>query len=72
MEISARRRRKNTGIFVILFPKKMGILTKVVADEELYDEALKQAEALAQGPTKAYGTVKKLLLQDVMMIVSMQ
>ncbi len=39
-----------------------GILTKVVDDDTLYQEALAQATALAQGPTLAYGTVKKLLL----------
>ena len=41
-----------------------GILTNVFADDDLYDEALKTATQLAQGPTKAYGTVKKLLLSS--------
>ncbi len=41
-----------------------GILTNVFADQDLYDEALKTATQLAQGPTKAYGTVKKLLLSS--------
>ena len=37
-----------------------GIVTRVVADDDLYAEALAQAEQLAQGPTLAYGTVKQL------------
>lgn len=39
-----------------------GIVTKVVADEELHAAALKTAHELAQGPTLAYAQVKKLLL----------
>ena len=41
MAISARRRRKNTGIFVILFPKKVGILTKLVINPPLVSQHLK-------------------------------
>ena len=41
-----------------------GILTRVVADDALFDEALAQAETLAKGPTLAYGTVKQLLLSS--------
>ncbi len=39
-----------------------GIVTKVVADDEIYASALKTAHELAQGPTVAYAQVKKLLL----------
>ena len=39
-----------------------GLLTKVVPDGELMDEAMKLAKTIAKGPTKAYGQVKNLLL----------
>jgi 2-(1,2-epoxy-1,2-dihydrophenyl)acetyl-CoA isomerase len=39
-----------------------GIVTKVIADEEMYAAALKTAQELAEGPTLAYAQVKKLLL----------
>lgn len=38
-----------------------GLLTKVVADEDLLNEAKTIAESIANGPTIAFGTVKKLL-----------
>ena len=39
-----------------------GLVTRVVADDQLLSEARILADQLAQGPTRAYGTVKKLLL----------
>jgi 2-(1,2-epoxy-1,2-dihydrophenyl)acetyl-CoA isomerase len=39
----------------------MGIVTQVVPDAELLSEAEKLAKELAQGPTLAYGGVKRLL-----------
>lgn len=41
-----------------------GILTKVIADDALYHEALNMAKQLAQGPTLAYAQVKQLLLSS--------
>lgn len=38
-----------------------GLVTKVVADEQLQHEAMVLAKKLASGPTRAFGTVKKLL-----------
>jgi 2-(1,2-epoxy-1,2-dihydrophenyl)acetyl-CoA isomerase len=38
-----------------------GLLTKVVADDGLLEEAQALASQLAQGPTRAYGQVKQLL-----------
>jgi 2-(1,2-epoxy-1,2-dihydrophenyl)acetyl-CoA isomerase len=38
-----------------------GIITRVVADEDLQTQAQNLANDLAQGPTQAYGAVKKLL-----------
>lgn len=38
-----------------------GLLSKVVADNELMTEAGNLAKTLAKGPTRAYGSVKKLL-----------
>jgi 2-(1,2-epoxy-1,2-dihydrophenyl)acetyl-CoA isomerase len=38
-----------------------GLITKVVPDESLADEARGAAQRLAQGPTRAYGRVKSLL-----------
>jgi len=38
-----------------------GLVTKVVADDQLLTEAMALAKKLANGPTKAFGTVKKLL-----------
>jgi 2-(1,2-epoxy-1,2-dihydrophenyl)acetyl-CoA isomerase len=39
-----------------------GLLTKVVENENLMEEAEKLAQQIAQGPTKAFGQVKKLML----------
>lgn len=39
-----------------------GLVNEVVADDELADSAMEFAKTLANGPTKAYGQVKKLLL----------
>ena len=44
--------------------KDWGILTDVVANDELFNTALKQAKKLASGPTLAYGSVKKLLMSS--------
>ena len=38
-----------------------GLVTRVVADDALADEAAGAARALANGPTEAYGSVKQLL-----------
>jgi 2-(1,2-epoxy-1,2-dihydrophenyl)acetyl-CoA isomerase len=38
-----------------------GLVTRVVANDELMDAARAQARAFAAGPTKAYGGVKRLL-----------
>lgn len=37
------------------------LIDRVVADDDLFEEADKQARAFAAGPTKAYGAVKRLL-----------
>ncbi|CAA0115326.1 1,2-epoxyphenylacetyl-CoA isomerase [BD1-7 clade bacterium] len=42
--------------------KDWGVLTDVVEDDKLYETALAQATKLANGPTLAFGTVKKLLM----------
>jgi 2-(1,2-epoxy-1,2-dihydrophenyl)acetyl-CoA isomerase len=39
-----------------------GVVNQVVADDELHKEAMALASKLANGPTRAYGQVKKLLL----------
>ena len=44
--------------------KDWGILTDVVANDELFETAFKQAKKLASGPTLAYGSVKKLLMSS--------
>lgn len=41
-----------------------GLITRLVADEQLMDEAMALAKRMAQGPTKAFGTVKFLLNQS--------
>lgn len=41
-----------------------GLLTKVVADDSLADEAAKLAEQLAAGPTQAYARARALLLSS--------
>ncbi|MEC7490024.1 MAG: enoyl-CoA hydratase-related protein [Pseudomonadota bacterium] len=40
---------------------QIGLVDRVVADEDLDVEAHKQAKTFAAGPTKAYGAVKRLL-----------
>jgi 2-(1,2-epoxy-1,2-dihydrophenyl)acetyl-CoA isomerase len=40
-----------------------GLVDQVVADEQLQDEAMVVARRLAQGPTLAYGQIKRLFLQ---------
>jgi 2-(1,2-epoxy-1,2-dihydrophenyl)acetyl-CoA isomerase len=40
-----------------------GLVDKVVADDALQDEALAVASQLAQGPTLAYGEIKRLFLR---------
>ncbi|GAB3100311.1 enoyl-CoA hydratase-related protein [Pseudomaricurvus hydrocarbonicus] len=41
--------------------KELGIVTEVVEDDQLDDVAMKWANRLSNGPTKAYGAVKALL-----------
>ena len=41
-----------------------GMVTRVVSDADLLPEARKLAQQLAQGPTQAYGTVKRLLAES--------
>ena len=40
---------------------QIGLVDRVVADEDVEIEAQKQAKTFAAGPTKAYGAVKRLL-----------
>ena len=40
-----------------------GLVDRVVADDKLQDEALALAQDLAQGPTLAYGEIKRLFLR---------
>jgi 2-(1,2-epoxy-1,2-dihydrophenyl)acetyl-CoA isomerase len=42
----------------------LGMVTRVVEDEALQEEALKVAEQLAAGPTVAYSRVRELLLSS--------
>ena len=42
-----------------------GLVTKVVPDAELMDEAMSLARTMANGPTKAYGQVKHLLINSL-------
>jgi 2-(1,2-epoxy-1,2-dihydrophenyl)acetyl-CoA isomerase len=44
--------------------QEMGIIERVVPDDDLMAEAEKLASALASGPTLAFGAVKKLLLSS--------
>ena len=39
-----------------------GLVNRVVPDAELMEQAMELARSFAEGPTLAYGTVKKLLL----------
>lgn len=41
--------------------REMGVIDRVVPDDELQDAAMQQAKAFAAGPTKAYGATKRLL-----------
>lgn len=41
--------------------QQWGLVNRIVADDQLVDEAAALARQLAQGPTHAYGMVKKLL-----------
>ena len=40
-----------------------GLVDRVVADDRLQDEALALAQTLANGPTVAYGEIKRLFLR---------
>jgi 2-(1,2-epoxy-1,2-dihydrophenyl)acetyl-CoA isomerase len=40
-----------------------GLVDRVMADDKLQDEALALAQSLAQGPTLAYGEIKRLFLR---------
>ena len=42
-----------------------GLITRIVPDEDLLDEAKKLAATMAQGPTRAFGQVKHLLLESL-------
>jgi 2-(1,2-epoxy-1,2-dihydrophenyl)acetyl-CoA isomerase len=44
---------------------QMGMLYKVIADEQLQEEAVKVAETLAQMPTKGIGLTKRLLNESL-------
>jgi len=44
--------------------KDLGMINRVVPVADLVEETRKLAERLAQGPTKAYGSIKKLMLQS--------
>jgi 2-(1,2-epoxy-1,2-dihydrophenyl)acetyl-CoA isomerase len=39
-----------------------GLVTRVVPDDSLLDEAIELARTLANGPTRAFGAAKRLLL----------
>lgn len=41
-----------------------GLVTDVYSADELFDKALAKAQKIAQGPTKAFGSVKQLLSQS--------
>ncbi len=40
---------------------EMGVIDRVVPDDDLNDAAMEQAKIFAAGPTKAYGATKRLL-----------
>ncbi len=42
----------------------IGVVTSVISADQLLETALNAAKQLAQGPTAAYGTIKKLLLKS--------
>ncbi len=54
----------------------IGLVNKVVPDEQLMDEALKWADQLAAGPSKAYGAIKQLATrsfeQDIIKHLSLE
>ena len=41
-----------------------GLVTRVVADDLLIEEAMELARSLADGPTRAFGSIKRLLLSE--------
>ena len=43
---------------------ELGIVDRVVPDDDLMAEAEKQARAFAEGPTGAYGAVKRLMMES--------
>jgi len=43
--------------------EEWGLVSRVVPDENLYDEALALAQQLAAGPTRAYGAAKRVLYE---------
>lgn len=44
---------------------RLGLVNRLVANEQLQDEALALAQRLAKGPTQAYARAKKLLAQSL-------
>lgn len=46
------------------YAEKLHLINRVVPDEALEAEAFGWADALANGPTKAFGSMKKLILQS--------
>lgn len=44
--------------------ERFGLINRIVDDAQLHDEATAWAVQLAEGPTKAYGAVKRLILQS--------
>lgn len=46
------------------YAEKLHLVNKVVEDDQLQDEALAWADRLSQGPTRAYGAIKKLVMQS--------
>jgi len=55
-EMAYLNRRLNAGEALAA-----GLITRVVADDELLDEALAIARRLAEGPTSAFRTMKRLI-----------
>ncbi|AQA22146.1 enoyl-CoA hydratase/isomerase family protein [Rhodococcus sp. MTM3W5.2] len=43
---------------------RLGILSRLVGDDEIREEALRVARTLAAGPTAAYAGIKRLLAQS--------
>ncbi|MDD5585733.1 MAG: enoyl-CoA hydratase-related protein [Alphaproteobacteria bacterium] len=44
--------------------ERLGLVNRIVEDDKLQEEAMKLAVQLAEGPTKAYGGIKRLALQS--------